>query len=568
MLHCRRFVVGIAGFIVAAGVSSSVFGGADEFPSPLRISDTASEAWVTPLALDVGGYRELAARERVRLTDFALGEEQRVEVELQRLEVFAEDALIVKAGVVGETMLPRPDVVLLAGRIASEPGSHVFLGLSPHGSNGYVRHGGQTYVISSGRPGTNAGTGVYNLSELPRGAIAWKSFHCAADEIDQPVVEGFDPGGGGAPSSPMPGPKCRVVHMAVETDWEFNSWLFGGDEEAAAAYATQLLGAVAEIYLRDIETHVLVKYLRIWETSGDPWDAGDTQEQLYQFSDYWQAEMTGIERHVAHFLSGRNLGGGIAFRPGLCQGPYAYSVAANLNGYFPYPLQDHHKQNWDPYVCSHELGHNFGAIHTHEQSPPIDGCAWGDCVSDGTIMSYCHLCDGGLKNIVLAFHPITIEDIFLYIDGDYIPCDIGGGFVGIYDHPDGLELCVGDTAVFAVEAGGEEPLSYQWRKDGQEIPGAVEPQYVIEDAQLEDSGAYDVVVTNLCGSKTTDPALLAVGTSLGADLNCDGEVDVVDLLQLLGAWGPCEGCEEDLDGSGVVDVLDLLQLLGSWGAQA
>jgi len=52
------------------------------------------------------------------------------------------------------------------------------------------------------------------------------------------------------------------------------------------------------------------------------------------------------------------------------------------------------------------------------------------------------------------------------------------------------------------------------------------------------------------------------------DIDCDGVTDVVDLLALLGAWGPCppppDDCPEDLNGDGMVDVLDLLMLLGSW----
>lgn len=50
-----------------------------------------------------------------------------------------------------------------------------------------------------------------------------------------------------------------------------------------------------------------------------------------------------------------------------------------------------------------------------------------------------------------------------------------------------------------------------------------------------------------------------------ADLNCDGAVDVLDLLILLGSWGSCSGCDADLNGDNVVDVLDLLILLGNWG---
>ena len=58
-------------------------------------------------------------------------------------------------------------------------------------------------------------------------------------------------------------------------------------------------------------------------------------------------------------------------------------------------------------------------------------------------------------------------------------------------------------------------------------------------------------------------------TILG-DLDEDGTVGVPDLLQLLGAWGPCDvpcppSCPADLDDDCVVGVMDLLLLLGNWG---
>ncbi len=59
----------------------------------------------------------------------------------------------------------------------------------------------------------------------------------------------------------------------------------------------------------------------------------------------------------------------------------------------------------------------------------------------------------------------------------------------------------------------------------------------------------------------TEPVCVA------SDLNCDGSVDVLDLLILLGDWGACpdSACPSDLNGDGTVDVLDLLTLLGNWG---
>jgi hypothetical protein len=53
-----------------------------------------------------------------------------------------------------------------------------------------------------------------------------------------------------------------------------------------------------------------------------------------------------------------------------------------------------------------------------------------------------------------------------------------------------------------------------------------------------------------------------------ADLNCDGVVDVGDLLIMFDNWGKCpdpDDCPADLNGDGVVDVGDLLILFDNWG---
>lgn len=58
--------------------------------------------------------------------------------------------------------------------------------------------------------------------------------------------------------------------------------------------------------------------------------------------------------------------------------------------------------------------------------------------------------------------------------------------------------------------------------------------------------------------------LLDEATILTGDINADGVVNVVDMLNLLAAWGPCDGCPEDLDGFQGVNILDLLTLLANW----
>ena len=48
---------------------------------------------------------------------------------------------------------------------------------------------------------------------------------------------------------------------------------------------------------------------------------------------------------------------------------------------------------------------------------------------------------------------------------------------------------------------------------------------------------------------------------LPGDVNGDGRLDIDDFRQIIGAFGPCEGCPEDLNGDGVVDRLDLTEFL-------
>ena len=74
----------------------------------------------------------------------------------------------------------------------------------------------------------------------------------------------------------------------------------------------------------------------------------------------------------------KNLGGGRAYVGAVCS-TFGYAVSGNMNGYFPLPLEDHTTISWDFVVVAHEQGHNCGTWHTHDYSPPLDGCGIGDC---------------------------------------------------------------------------------------------------------------------------------------------------------------------------------------------
>lgn len=88
--------------------------------------------------------------------------------------------------------------------------------------------------------------------------------------------------------------------------------------------------------------------------------------------------------------------------------------------------------------------------------------------------------------------------------------------------PQPLTVATGQAATFAVAFAGLPPLTFQWQKDGVDIPDAEAPTHTTAPATVAMSGAaYRCVVTNPHGTTTSDPALLTVlpppprvGTSL------------------------------------------------------
>jgi len=51
------------------------------------------------------------------------------------------------------------------------------------------------------------------------------------------------------------------------------------------------------------------------------------------------------------------------------------------------------------------------------------------------------------------------------------------------------------------------------------------------------------------------------------DLDGNGMVNTVDLVNALAAWGACptNRCHADIDGDGMIDLTDILALFAAWG---
>jgi len=84
----------------------------------------------------------------------------------------------------------------------------------------------------------------------------------------------------------------------------------------------------------------------------------------------------------------------------------------------------------------------------------------------------------------------------------------------ITQQPSGATKCTGDSITFSLIATGTNPLSYQWYKNDTIITGATSNNYQLITINEADAGSYKCVVSNVCGSATSDLASLIVHASL------------------------------------------------------
>ena len=150
-----------------------------------------------------------------------------------------------------------------------------------------------------------------------------------------------------------------------------------------------------------------------------------------------------------------------------------------------------------------------------------DGVDIPGAISDTLILPTVSATDAGAYDVVLTniCNIVTSAAATLTIDTaptiDVAPIDI--------------TACDGSNVTFTVSASGTAPLTYQWRKDGVDLAGATSASLVIDPSSAGDAGAYDVVVTNLCGSLTSASASLTVTDTITfsqqpiAQTVCDGD---------------------------------------------
>ena len=76
--------------------------------------------------------------------------------------------------------------------------------------------------------------------------------------------------------------------------------------------------------------------------------------------------------------------------------------------------------------------------------------------------------------------------------------------------PNDQLVSVGSPVTFSVSASGQEPISFQWRKNGNPIPQATAANYTLSTTLTDDGAKFDCLISNAHGTATSRSATLRV----------------------------------------------------------
>jgi len=395
--------------------------------------------------------------ETFALDGFPVGAERNTAIRFQRVQIYAPDAHIYLVGADGRKELPRSNRIYLRG-YADDGSARVAMSLNADGSfadgNGSGPDGSFVVHARIDVAGAHRFTAQALEDALPSGykydfrcGNEGQSmlFHNPEDLMQKGALSA------GSPASVTSAPSTfRFATVAVDTDALFMSQLFSNNTTSATTWIAKMFNTMNTMYEPDLNV-ALVQGTTFLRTGSDPYGSASNVPadgtDLNVFGAYWKTNYSSVKRAFATLLSGRGpctpcgtgctscSASGIAWIDQYCQKGFA-NFGNTVGSYSV--VQVFASQTIDPNaniaarLTGHELGHNFGADHTHctdktsGLSPvatnTIDQCYNGESSSGcyagsqvcpaggkGTIMSYCNIgACAGTQNL-LQFNATQIS---------------------------------------------------------------------------------------------------------------------------------------------------------------
>jgi hypothetical protein len=485
----------------------------------------------------------------IKVLDLDLDEIGSASLELERFTVFEPGAQLI---VDNNYSVAPPTDAYFRGHVNELPDSIVVLAIPEQGAiRGIITDAAGVWLLA-GNSGHSA-PGLTNRKINLETELKGKPFECGTEQIAHNAVDLLPTSGeGGTETASLPANVTHTARVAVETDYEYYAMF--GNVDAANTYMADLFAYASTVYEREINTNLVISWSRLWTggAASDPWNASDdTLSALEEFQDYWNSGSDVPDtRTIAHMLSGKSLGGGIAYVGVLCNSYYGYGVSASLSKNF-----DSYSPSvvWDILVVTHEIGHNFNSYHTHDycyiggNSNPVDLCynSADGCGTQLGLPGINSLSTGGYSNISFTFgldHTYGIDafrvpdvmkghvEATAASDPECLLLDSGNPVLTVNKAGDGNGLVTSSPP--GIDCGATCSAGFT---EGQSVTLAADadPGSVFSDWG-GDCDVYGQVTMNADKTCTATFNSLCGNGNLDEGEDCDGE--------LLASWVSCDGC--------------------------
>jgi trimeric autotransporter adhesin len=373
------------------------------FSQPLAAARLASDtvflegASVYRFSLDAAELNRLSEEKKPYLEiSLPLTLTQNIELELVPHTIFAPSFKVTDSK--GQVLSPRNLGVFYQGIVKGDENSVVSISIINGEIAGIISQ--KTGNWNLGKEGNSSNYIFFNERDVKNKPI----FNCTVQEPDvkamgQNLIKS---------QASLPNVACGSVEIYIEADNALYQ-AQGSSSTKTVSYVNSLFSKVATLYTNE-GLSVVISQIKVWDTA-DPYVGYNSTSSI--LSAFRTTLGTNFNGRLAHFLSGRGLGGGIAYLNVLCEKSYAHGVSGSLSS----TIVDLPTYSWNVVVVTHEIGHNFGSPHTQSCSWPggaIDNCytTEGGCppgpapTNGGTIMSYCHLVPSIGINFSNGFGPL------------------------------------------------------------------------------------------------------------------------------------------------------------------
>lgn len=316
-----------------------------------------------------------------------------------------------------------PNIISYEGVIDGINDSQVFINYSNGKIFGFIRNANEQYEIQPTASTTGVEEIIHNIVKVNQKAII--------DDVNQfcGTVENFDHNIREKSNDKDEVQYSGLIEIPVAIEGEYYYYaLMKEDYDKAVEYMYNVMSLTSRIYEENVNVKLNLSYVLIYEDSTScPYkNRSLLSQKLYRMPNTWK-NRTNVKRSVGVLFADLNRQpqgyrvagisfGGNPYSGSLCENDYSYCVLG-IRGFYDFPTVNY---TWDVNVAAHEIGHNFGAPHTHScywEPNMIDTCITSTlpqesdgCVEDGlpiprdgTIMSYCHLTNPS-RSVQLFFH--------------------------------------------------------------------------------------------------------------------------------------------------------------------